>query len=150
MPQYIGFSTINSNKPRTTNPPPGINGAPGSITDGISGGRKYRTTDEALVVRDFLNAINIPQGQKVGQPEYGTTLWSFIFEPNTADVQEQLETEIRRVVGLDPRLQIGYLKVYPQENGILLELQLAVVPFNQARVLNVFFNSRTNSASLQT
>lgn len=148
MPNYVGFSTINANKPKNNNPPPGINGAPGSITDSLSPGRKYRLTDEALVIRDFLNALNIPQGQKVGQPEYGTTLWSFVFEPNTKDVQDQLEAELRRIVALDPRLKIGYLKVYPQENGILLEMQLAVDPFNQARVLNVFFNSKTNSASI--
>ena len=148
MPNYIGFSTINANKPRTTNPPPGINGAPGSITDPITTGRKFRMTDEPLVVRDFLNAINIKQGQKVGQPEYGSRLWDFIFEPNTADVQKQLENELKRIIAQDPRLQLGYCKVYPQENGILAELQVAVYPFNQAQLLSVFFSSQTNSASV--
>lgn len=149
MPNYIGFSTINANKPRTTNPPPGVNGGPGSITNPITSGKKFRLTDEALVIRDFLNAVNIKQGQKVGQPEYGSKLWDFIFEPNTADTQSALETELRRIISQDPRLQIGYIKIYPQENGILAELQLAVYPFNQAELLSVFFNSRTNSASIQ-
>ena len=149
MPNYNGFSTIDANKPKTTNPPPGINGGPGSITNSLNPGRKYKLTDTALVVRDFLNALNIRQGQKVGQPEYGSKLWDFVFEPNTADVQQELENEIRRIAAFDPRLQIGYLKVYPQENGILLEIQIAVTPFNQAEVLNIFFNSRTNTASPQ-
>lgn len=149
MPNYIGFSTQNANKPRTTNPPPGINGGPGSITDSLNFGKKYRMTDEALVIRDFLNAVNIRQGQKVGQPEYGSKLWDFIFEPNTSDTQQALETELRRIISQDPRLQIGYIRIYPQDNGILAEMQLAVYPFNQAQLLSVFFNSRTNTAALQ-
>jgi hypothetical protein len=148
MPNYIGFSTIGANRPRTTNPPPGKNGAPGSITNSVNSGKKYRMTDEQLVVRDLLNAFNIPQGQKVGQPDYGTTIWSFVFEPNTQDVQAQLENEIRRIAAADPRLQLGYVKCFPQENGISVEVQLSINPFNQAQVLNVFFNSKTNSASI--
>jgi phage baseplate assembly protein W len=149
MPQYIGFSTINANKPRTTNMPPGINGAPGSITNPITTGRKFRLTDQSVVIRDFLNAINIKKGQKVGQPQYGSKIWDFIFDPNTADTQQALETELKRIISLDPRLQLGYLRVYPQENGILCEMQVAVYPFNQAEMLSVFFNSQTNTAAIQ-
>lgn len=149
MPQYIGFSTINANKPKTTNAPVGVDGGPGGILKSINTGKKFKLTDEQLVIQDFINALNIRQGQKVGNPGYGTTLWDFVFEPNTADVQFQLQNEIRRVASLDPRLQVDYLRAYPQENGILLELQVAVVPFNAATLLSVFFNSNTNSAVLQ-
>lgn len=149
MPNYVGFSTIGANLPRTTNPPPGKNGAPGSITDPIISGRRYRMTDEQLVVRDLLNAFNIPLGQKVGQPGYGTKIWSFVFDPNTQDTQQLLEDEIRRVITADPRITIGYIKLYPQENGINVEIQLSVNPFNQAQLLNIFFNNKTNTASFQ-
>lgn len=149
MPQYIGFSTIGANKPKTTNNPGGVAGGFGGIVKPINTGRKYKLVDEQLVVQDFVNALNIQQGQKVGQPEYGTTLWSFVFEPNTVDVQIQLENELKRVASLDPRLQLNYVKAFPQENGILIEIQLAVVPFNNAQVLNVFFSNLTNKAVIQ-
>lgn len=149
MPQYIGFSTINANKPKTTNAPTGVDGGPGGVLKSINTGRKFRLVDEALVIQDFINALNIRQGQKVGNPGYGTTLWDFVFEPNTSDVQFQLQDEIRRVASLDPRLQIENLRAYPQENGILLEMQVAVKPFNEASLLSVFFNSNTNSAVIQ-
>ena len=96
-----------------------------------------------------MNALNIPQGQKVGQPEYGTTLWSFVFEPNTLDVQTQLTQEIRRVASLDPRMIINSVKAYPQDNGILIEVEMAITPFNNATQLSVFFNNATNTAVLQ-
>lgn len=149
MPSYIGFSTINANKPRTTDSSTGTSGGVGGVMQPIVFGKKYRTIDEQLVVQDFVNALNIPQGQKVGNPAYGTTLWSFVFEPNTADVQFQLENEIRRVASLDPRMILNSVKAYPQENGILIEVEIAVSPFNQAQFLNVFFSNQTNTASVQ-
>lgn len=149
MPQYIGFSTILANQPRTTNAPAGNDGGTGGIIRPIISGKKFKLTDEALVIQNFINALNIQQGQKVGQPEYGTTLWSFVFESNTPDVQFKLQTEITRVAGLDPRLQVNSVKAFPQENGILIEVEMAVLPFNQARLISVFLDSNTQLAQVQ-
>lgn len=150
MTQYIGFSTINADRPRTTNLNSGIGGGPGTITEPVVVGKKFRLTDQNLVIRDLINALNIRQGEKCGQPGYGTKLWSFLFEPNTQDVTFQLENEVRRIATQDPRLIIDFIKTYPQENGILVEMQVAVAPFNQAALLSVFFNSSTNTASVQS
>lgn len=149
MPNYIGFSTINANKPKTTSTPQGVFGGQGSTLNPLTVGKKFSLVDQPLVVRDFINALNIKKGEKTGKPQYGTTLWDFVFDPNTRDVQFQLEDEIRRVASQDPRLTLNTVKAYPQENGILLEIELAVSPFNQAQLLNLFFNSSTNSANLQ-
>lgn len=149
MVAYKGFSTINANTPRSTNLQTGPAGGVGSAVTPYNVGNQFGIVDTPLVIQDFVNALNIQQGQKVGQPGYGTTLWSFVFEPNTADVQFQLENEIRRVANQDPRLIINVVKAYPQENGILLEIELAVSPFNQANTLSVFFNNSTNRAVLQ-
>ena len=72
-----------------------------------------------------------------------------MFEPNTPDTQFAIEREIRRVASLDPRIILDYVKGYPKEHGILLEVQLAIAPFNQALILNVFFDALTNTASVQ-
>jgi len=149
MSTYIGFSTIGANQPKTTNASAGIDGGTGGIIKPTIPGKKYRIVDEALVIRDFVNALNIQQGQKVGNPGYGSTIWSFIFEPNDAQTQFRLENEIRRIANLDPRLIVNTVKSYAQENGILLEVELAIAPFNNAEILNVFFNSLTNTATLQ-
>ena len=149
MPTYIGFSTINANKPRSANLPAGLAGGVGSMVQPVIPGKKYRLVDEALVIQDFINSLNIQQGQKVGNPGYGTTLWSFVFEPNTYDVQNQLEIEIRRVANQDPRLILNTVSAFPQENGILIEVEMAITPFNNAQTLSVFFNNSTNTAVIQ-
>lgn len=149
MPTYIGFSTLGADKPKSTNVNSGVDGGFGGILTPVNTGKKYRLVDQQLVLQDFINALNIPLGQKVGQPGYGTTLWGFVFEPNTADVQYKLETEVRRIAGLDPRLLLNSLKCYPQDNGILIELELAIAPFNQARLVSLFLDQGTNQAIIQ-
>ena len=121
----------------------------GTVTTPIFGSIVQKGKLAAWAFLDFVNALNIQQGEKVGNPGYGTTLWSFVFEPNTADVQFQLENEIRRVASLDPRMILNSVKAYPQDNGILLEVEMAVAPFNNAFQLSVFFNNATNTAVLQ-
>lgn len=149
MTTYIGFSTIGANQPKSTNMNVGVDNGFGGILKPIRIGKKYRLVDENLVVQDFINALNIRQGEKVGQPGYGTTLWSFVFEPNDATTQFTLEGELRRVASLDPRLQLNSINVYNSDHGILVEIELAVVPFNNAQVLSVFFDSKLNTAILQ-
>ena len=109
--------------------------------------KKFTLTDFALIKRDLLNAFNIRQGQLPGRPAYGTVLWDFLFENQLEDLQTNIVTEIQRVAGGDPRIYISDTQVYPQENGILLEIELAVVPSTEAERLSIFFNLEQRSAS---
>lgn len=147
MPTYVGFSTIDANKPKSTRLQPGVDGGTGSILQPIVLGKKFRIVDAPLVLRDFVNALNIKKGEKVGQPGYGTDIWSYIFEPNDADTQFRIQTEIQRVASQDPRLLVNDVKSYVQQNGILLEVELAIQPFNNAEIVNLFFNNTTNQAT---
>jgi phage baseplate assembly protein W len=149
MPQYYGYSSINANKPKTTNAISGVDGGPGGIRQPIYWGKKFTLVDEQLVIQDFINAFNIRQGTKVGKPGYGTTMWDFVFEPNTADLVQAIQTEVRRVASADPRIEIANISVYPKENGILIELEMAVTPFNQAQLISVFLNQQTGTAGPQ-
>jgi phage baseplate assembly protein W len=149
MSTYIGFSTINANRPRTTRALPGSSGGTGSMLQPIIPGKKFRMVDEQLVLRDFINALNINKGEKVGQPGYGTDIWSYIFEPNDADTQFKIQTEIQRVASSDPRILLNSVKSFVQQNGILLEVEVAIQPFNDASIVNVFFNNLTNQATLR-
>lgn len=149
MPQYYGYSSIGANKPKTTNAIAGADGGFGGIRQPIYWGKKFTLTDEQLVIQDFINAFNIKQGTKVGKPGYGTKLWDYVFDPNTSDVIFAIEQEIRRVANTDPRIQIATIGVYPKDNGILVELQMAVVPFNQSQLLSIFLNQQTGIANLQ-
>ena len=93
MATFFGFSTAQADNVRSLQLGSGVDGGSGSLNSSVRVGKKFRVVDQDLVLLDFINSLNIPQGQKVGNPGYGTTLWNFIFEPNTLDIQFQLEDD---------------------------------------------------------
>jgi phage baseplate assembly protein W len=122
MPTYIGFNTQDQYK-------------------------KFTLLDFELIKRDLLNAFNIRHGQLPGRPGYGTMLWDYLFENQVEAVQQGIITEVQRVAGGDPRIYISDVNVYPQDNGMLIELQLQVVSTGTAETLSVFFDQQQRSAS---
>jgi phage baseplate assembly protein W len=148
MATYIGFTTQNVCSPKTTNMLSGSAGGPGGIRQGIKWGNKFKLTDSQLVIQNFINALNIRLGTKVGQPGYGTRLWDFVFEPNVTAVQSSIENEIKRVASQDPRMEIMELIPYVYDNGILLEMQILVLPFNDLVPTKISLNRNTGTASI--
>lgn len=148
MATFIGFSTQNVDTVRTLQINTGVDGGAGSVSKPIKYSRKFRVVDSDLVIQDFVNSLNITQGQLPGRPDVGTTLWTFIFEPNVLETRLELESEVRRMAALDPRLIVNTVSAYPQGNGILLEMELAVTLFNDPVQLQIFFDQNTQSASL--
>ena len=109
--------------------------------------KKFTLTDFELIKRDLLNAFNIRQGQLPGRPEYGTTLWAYLFENQVEAVQQGIQNEIQRVASGDPRVFISNVNVYPQQNGMLIELEIQVLGNTNAELLSVFFDQQTRSAT---
>jgi phage baseplate assembly protein W len=109
--------------------------------------KKFTLTDFELIKRDLLNAFNIRQGQLPGRPGYGTVLWDFLFENQLEELQQSIEREVQRVAGGDPRIYISDVQTYPQNNGILIELELQVVPSTDAERLSIFFDLQQRTAS---
>lgn len=109
--------------------------------------KKFTLTDYPLIKRDLLNAFNIRQGQLPGRPEYGTTLWDFLFENQVEEIQQGIQAEVQRVAGGDPRIYINDVQIYSQENGVLLEVELVVLPSTDAERLSIFFDLLQRRAS---
>ena len=109
--------------------------------------KKFTLTDFALIKRDLLNAFNIRQGQLPGRPAYGTVLWDFLFENQVEASQQAIEQEVQRVAAGDPRIFISQVVTFPQENGILIQVELTVTPSTDAERLSIFFDLQQRNAS---
>ena len=109
--------------------------------------KKFTLTGFELIKRDLLNAFNIRQGQLPGRPDYGTILWDYLFDNQLEELQNGINREVQRVAGGDPRIYISDVQNFPQENGILIQVQLTVIPSTDAERLSIFFDNTTRSAS---
>lgn len=109
--------------------------------------KKFTLTGFPLIKRDLLNAFNIRQGQLPGRPGYGTVIWDYLFENQLEELQANIQNEVQRVAGGDPRIFITDVQSYPQENGILIEIQLQVVATTDAQRLSLFFDLQQRNAT---
>ena len=122
MATFIGFNTINQFK-------------------------KFTLVDFELIKQDLLNAFNIRQGQLPGRPGYGTVIWDYVFENQTQETERGITAEIQRVAGGDPRLFVNSVELFPQQNGMLIQLEITVVPSTTAERLSIFFDQTQRRAS---
>ena len=109
--------------------------------------KNFVLTDFELIKRDILNALNIRQGESMMRPLNGTTVWDYIFEPQSPETIKAIEKEIQRVVSNDPRVQVNSLAVYSQDNGVLIELQIDTVAGVGVETLIVKFDQEAQFAS---
>jgi len=122
MATFIGYNTINQFK-------------------------NYTLTDFDLIKRDLLNALTIRQGESVMRPLNGSSIWNYIFEPQSPQTIKTIEAEIQRVVGNDPRITVSSIAVYSEENGVLVELEVETVAGVGVETLIIRFDENSQSAT---
>jgi phage baseplate assembly protein W len=109
--------------------------------------KNYTLVDFDLIKRDLLNALTIKQGEVVGRPLVGTTIWNLIFDSQTPETAKLVREEIQRVVAQDPRIFLNQTTVFTQENGLLIEVLVQTVGSTTAEQLSLFFDQATRRAS---
>jgi phage baseplate assembly protein W len=126
MTMYKGFSTIGRTK-------------------------KFTLTDFDLVVRDLLNNFNIRKGEKLMNPNYGTIIWSLLFENFTDDVKSAIIQDIQTIASNDPRLSLNNVVVTSYQKGIQLTVSITYAPTNQsANMLLTFLQDNQQLTSSVT
>lgn len=109
--------------------------------------KNFKISDYDLVKRDFLNNLNIRQGEVPGRPEVGTTLWNFVFDPNTEDTIRKLRAEINRLIDTDPRITAEEINIEAKAHTVLMEINARIHPNVNLQQLNVMFDQNTDKAT---
>ena len=97
---YKGFSTVNDK----------------SMTNKIY--------DFDLIQQDIMNMFQTKQGERVMNPEFGTVIWSLIYEPFTADVKQLISDDVTRILNYDPRVTPTQINIREAEYGMIIEATL--------------------------
>ena len=148
MATYTGFSTINADTPDQDQLGVGyFNGTQLPVPQQTNT-RKFRLSDRELIIRDYLNAINIPQGAIPGKPHYGTTLWGYIFDQNTPQTQSLIEEELYRLAAMDPRFEVNIMNSSLVDNGLIINIEIATIPNNEVSTLAVMFDQSSSKATI--
>ena len=66
----------------------------------------FTVVEAELIKQDLLNVLKTRQGERLMRGDYGCGVWNYIHEPLDDATKDAVITELRRVVSLDPRLQL--------------------------------------------
>jgi len=123
MPNFKGFSTIDKVK-------------------------KFTLTDRDLIKRDLLNALLIRAGTLPGRPEVGTRVWDYLFDPNDSLTSSKIENEIRRIIGLDQRIEIHDIVITNAVNTIRVHASVSLLPERSTEDFYITFIQDTQTATI--
>lgn len=74
---------------------------------------------------DLIHLIFTPVGQRVRNPEFGTRLIQFIFNPNDSQTWGEVQSEIKdKVAQYIPNTSIDDIEIYETDNGLGLMAQI--------------------------
>jgi len=108
--------------------------------------KHFRLVDFELVKQDLTNYFNIRKGEKLMNPEFGTIIWDMIFEPLNENTKATIMSDIKRIVGYDPRLAAQDVIVTEYDRGIQIELDLIYVQSDQRSKLRLQFDQQSQTA----
>jgi phage baseplate assembly protein W len=109
----------------------------------------YKLKDNSLVIRDLLNHLYIRKGEKLHNAEFGSIIWTSIFEPLTPALKEAIRKDIETVAGYDPRIRlIDRVVVQEYENGLRIDVQITFSANNEVANLALQFDRQSQKISI--
>lgn len=99
--------------------------------------------DVELVKRGLLNHFYTRKGERVMDSEYGFIGWDLIFELDTPGVPEMIESDARRIIDMEPRVNERLIEIQKIEYGYILNIELYFVNLDTVDTLSVVFDQRS-------
>jgi phage baseplate assembly protein W len=96
--------------------------------------------DFDVVKQDILNYFNTRQGERVMNPAFGCIIWDLLYEPFTADIKENINADVNRILTSDPRVNVQSINFTEYDYGIAAEINLTYVVTNQTDTLKLNFD----------
>ena len=88
--------------------------------------------DIELIKRDLLNHFSIKRGEKLENPNFGTTIPWLLFEPFNETIEKAIEEDVISIFAYDPRVQLNIVEVIKDEDrqSITVNCDVTYVPFD--------------------
>jgi phage baseplate assembly protein W len=99
-------------------------------------------SDLELAKQDLMNHFRIARGEKWTNPDFGTSIPYYLFEPLTEEIAEAIEDEVRGVINYDPRFELenNFISIDYDDQSVTVEVQLLYIPLSQVTTLTVKFD----------
>ncbi|MDB4326191.1 GPW/gp25 family protein [bacterium] len=86
--------------------------------------------NKRAIKSDLMHLLLTNKGERLYQPEFGTDLKKYLFEPNIVTVQSNIRDEIQKAIDkYIPNLKVDRLEVNPvdgEEHSVIVKLEYTV------------------------
>jgi len=96
--------------------------------------------DIELVKQDLFNHFNIRKGEKLENPEFGTNIWQYLFDPLDIDTKNAIISDIEDVVNYDPRVTLDQVDVNQYEHGVQVNVTVVYIGYGIKEQMNLLFD----------
>lgn len=99
-------------------------------------------TDLELAKRDLMNHFHIRKGEKWTDPNFGSNLPYYVFQPLDDETVELIAEDVYSVVSYDPRFEIAErnVTVETDDHYVMVNVKLIYVPTTTATDLQIKFD----------
>ena len=106
-------------------------------------------TDLELAKRDLLNHFHIRKGEKWTNPEFGSNLPFYVFQPLDDITIDLIKQEVFEIVSFDPRFEVieNIINVDEDSHYVTINVKLMYVPSTTAIDLQVKFDKESSNNS---
>ena len=104
----------------------------GYSTTGTTDASQTVLYDIDLIKQDILNHFSIKRGEKLENPNFGTTIPWLLFEPFTTEIEKAIEEDVINIFNYDPRVRLNVVEVIKHEenHSIVVICDVTFIPFD--------------------
>lgn len=95
----------------------------------------YTLVDDDLIKRDLINEFYTKRGERVMRPNFGSIIWEVLMDPETVELENIINEDIRKIINRDPRVSLLDIKTAVAEHTIRSEVQVAYISSGNEDVL---------------
>jgi|TARA_B100001093_G_C26577140_1_gene905532 phage baseplate assembly protein W len=106
-------------------------------------GRTFADTkiyDIELVKQDLLNHFNIIKGEKLENPDFGTNIWLYLFDPLDDELKQSVLDDIDSIIAYDPRIELDKVEVNQYEHGLSIRVSVLYTGYGLGETMDLLFD----------
>lgn len=100
----------------------------------------YTIIDDELVKRDLMNEFYTKRGERVMRPTYGSIIWEILMDPDTVELENAVNEDIKRIVKRDPRVKLLRINTVVAEHTLRSEVQVEFILSGSSDILYLSYS----------
>ena len=106
----------------------------------VQGSKNRKLHDIELAKQDLMNHFYTKKGERIMNPEFGSIIWSLMFEPWNDSTEEEIKEDCLNIVAQDPRWRLDGVETYSNQNALSVQLRLFYQPTDKVELLALTFD----------